>query len=117
MVVAAGLATYTPIGSAIMSLPPASIAPHAPLAPLLDTPSHVVVLRPEVPVAKVPALLPAIEAIGRWCYDQGGKLYLVGVETPGLVDLERQFGAALAPLRQLKRRWDPERLLNPGLLD
>jgi len=115
--VAAGLATYTPIGSAIMSLPPASIAPHAPLAPLLSVPSHVVVLRPEVPLGKVPEYLPALEEIGRWCYDQGGKLYLVGIETPGLVDLERQFGPALGNLRRLKQRWDPAGLLNPGLLD
>ncbi|TNF28967.1 MAG: FAD-binding oxidoreductase [Deltaproteobacteria bacterium] len=116
-VVDAGLATYTPIGSAIMSLPPASVAPHAPLAPLLSGPSHVVVLRPEVPVAKVPALLPALEAIGRWCYAQGGKHYLVGIEPPGLLDLERQFGPALAPFRRLKAQWDPNGLLNPGLLD
>ncbi len=115
-VVEAGLATYTVLGSAIMSLPPASVAPHAPLAPLLEGPSHVVVLRPELPAERVARYLGAIEALGRWCYDQGGKLYLVGVEPPGLVDLSRQLGAALPTLLRLKRRWDPDGLLNPGLL-
>lgn len=114
-VLAAGLAPYLPLGSAVASVGPGSRWPHAPLAPLLPGSSALVVpIRPEVPAEAVPRLLPGIRDLARWAYDAGGKLYLVGVEAAADIDLPRQFGRALAPWRELVARWNPEGLMNPG---
>lgn len=116
-VLAAGLAPYLPLGSAVMGTGPGARWPHAPLAPLLAGSSALVVpIRPEVPAAALPRVMPGVKDIARWTYDEGGKLYLVGVEAAEDVDLERQVGPALAPWRELHARYNPGGLMNPGLL-
>ena len=114
-VLGAGLGPFTPLGTSFMVLPTVDTLPLAPVpkqAPL----AIMIALRPEMPADAVAPVLPAIRDIGRWALERGGKLYLMCVE-PGTADfLERQFGAHLGPLRELKRRYDPANLLNPGLL-
>ncbi|MFT7583374.1 MAG: cytokinin dehydrogenase [Myxococcota bacterium] len=109
-----GLGPFLPLGSSIMVVPTAG---HTPLAPLPGT-SHALLLaiRPEIPNGLGAHWADAMVSLAKLAYTLGGKLYLVGIEQPGVIDLDAQYGEALAPFVALKRQHDPMGLMNPGLL-
>ena len=91
--------------------------PRLPLAPFTDDCDHfLVALRPRVPKSKVLELLPSLRRLGEELHSGGAKLYLMSIELPCADFARRQFGAAYEELCCLKRKYDPELLLNPGLL-
>jgi FAD/FMN-containing dehydrogenase len=91
--------------------------PGLPLAPLPGTEGALVIaIRPRMGFEEAMAALPSLEEIGRNALDEGARIYLMSIEVPHPEFLDRQFGEALAEFRALKQRWDPRRLLNPGLL-
>jgi len=112
-VVAAGLAERTPLGTSIMLLPTAG---HPPLAPVPDAALGVMVaVRPELTPEDGARFDEAMEAIAAWGLEIGGRLYLIGCDPRTPEQLAKQFGGAFERFRELKRRFDPHGLLNPGL--
>jgi len=111
------LARYLPRGSSIMALSGRD-AQHFPMAPL---PAHDLVLmlavRPEIPTLEVARYLPLLRGIADLALDAGGKVYLMGLEPTRPRWLEAQLGKErYQRLVALKAKWDPDHLLNPGLV-
>ena len=111
------LAQYLPRGSSIMALSGRD-ALRFPMAPL---PTHDLVMmlaiRPEVPSAEVPRFLPLLRGIADLALDAGGKIYLMGLEPTRPGWLETQLGHdRYQRIKALKAKWDPDHLLNPGLV-
>jgi FAD/FMN-containing dehydrogenase len=113
MIAAAGIPALQPLGPSVMVV---RADPRFPLAPTPADVSMIIVLRPELPAADAPALLPALRAIGRRAMELGARIYLMSIELEDPEFLPRQFGDALPRLRALKARVDPRDLLNPGFL-
>ena len=115
MITSAGIPALQPLGHSVM------VVPAAPRFPLAPTPPAgrglLVALRPELPIAEAPALLPALRAIGRRALELGARLYLMSIDLEDPRFAERQFGAALPRLRALRAERDPHGLLNAGLLE
>ena len=114
-VIAGGLAPYLGRGTSVMVVPP---EPELPLAPVTRRAATLlIVLRPEAPADRAPALLPALRTIGEIALACGGRIHLMSIELETPRFLERQFGEATAArLRALKARLDPSGLCNPGLV-
>jgi len=111
------IARYMPRGSSIMVLP-GSDAIRFPMAPLPATDAVVLVaIRPEVPVTDVPRFVASMRELADFVVAAGGKLYLMGLEPTRPGWLRDQLGRERYDrLVALKAKWDPEGLLNPGLL-
>jgi FAD/FMN-containing dehydrogenase len=112
-----GMVRFLAHGSAVMVASPQSVLPLAPY-PAAGA-CLIVALRPEIPtVGEVEQFLPMLAEIGEKAYRAGGRQYLMGVEPRFSVEtLERQFGSSLLRFIELKKKYDPDFLLNPGLLE
>jgi cytokinin dehydrogenase len=113
MIAGAGIPPLQPLGHSVMIV---ASDRRYPLAPLPAASSMMIAMRPKLPVAELPSVLPALRAIGRRAMELGAKMYLMSIELDDPRFLELQFGESLAPFRALKARLDPHGLLNPGLL-
>lgn len=114
--VLANLHAHLAGGTAVLLTRPSRL-PLAPMPP--GERAFAVVVRPEIPVARAPASVPLLADLGRLAIEQGGaRLYLMSIDVAMAPErfLTAQFGAALAPFRALKDRYDPQRLLNPWIL-
>ena len=70
-----------------------------------------------MPVADVPQFLPLLRGFADLALDAGGKVYLMSLEPTRPGWLRAQLGPERHDhLRALKAKWDPEGLLNAGLL-
>lgn len=116
-VVEIGLAPYLPNGSSIMVLPGGD-ALRFPMAPLPPSElAMMVAIRPELPLSEVPRFLPALRAITDLALEHGGRIYIMGLAPTRPDWLQVQLGQErYQRLVALKRKWDPDGLLNPGLL-
>ena len=89
-----------------------------PLAPLPGGDFGLMVpLRPRVPFGDVPRVLEILRAIAMQVLDGGGRIYAVSVDVGIRNSLDRQFRLHYERLVDLKREYDPNGLLNPGLLE
>lgn len=90
--------------------------PTLPLAPFPDSPFCLVfALRPKLQGFQVPANIGFLNRWRQRILDAGGKIYLMSIED-GDLKLAQQFGPAYARFVELKKEFDPDFLLNPGLL-
>ena len=111
------LSRALPRGSSIMVLS-TKHRRRFPLAPLPDSDlAMMIAIRPELPVADVPQFLPMLRGFADLALDAGGKVYLMSLEPTRPGWLRAQLGPERHDhLRALKAKWDPEGLLNAGLL-
>ena len=114
-VLSGGLEPYLSRGSSVMVVPAER---ELPLAPVTNRPSTLlIVLRPEVPAARAPDVLPTLRKIGEIALASSGRIHLMSIELESPRFVERQFGEATgARFRALKAKLDPKGLCNPGLL-
>lgn len=109
-----GLTRFMPRGAPLCPVP----GGRYPLSPVPPVGGLVTAIRPEIPPAEVPQWLPALFALGERAIAAGGRYYLMSIEPEGDRSfLEGSLGkATVARWRELKARFDPQGLLNPGLL-
>jgi FAD/FMN-containing dehydrogenase len=113
-IIKSGLSHYFPRGSSIMVL---RRDPNLSLAPLPNSDfCMLVALRPALPLQMVHGYLTLLRSFEEQALNAGGKVYLMSIEPECANFLEMQFGSALQEFIQLKNKFDPERLLNPGLI-
>jgi FAD/FMN-containing dehydrogenase len=114
------LKRYLRLGSTlrVVKAPPSDLK-RLPLAPVVGSGYDLLLsIRPVVSGYAAHSVLPELLALRELALDRGGKIYLMSVEPrdPSQLQLERQFGTALDTFETLKERFDPNGLLNPGLL-
>ncbi|MBE9181927.1 FAD-binding protein [Oculatella sp. LEGE 06141] len=103
----------TPVGSFCMS--PKTI--HNPLFPL--PPEDLVIgfgMYPTIPKPQLPLVAEQLNALTELGFKMGGKRYLATWSDFGLPQWRLQFGEYWPTLNEMKRKYDPKGLLNPGFL-
>ena len=105
---------YMPRGSSVLIL---KTDKNFPVAPFPGSEYCMIVsVRPAMDLAAVGRHLPLLQELGIQALKAGAKIYLMSIELnlPEFTIL--QFGSALPEFLALKSKYDPKRLLNPGLL-
>ena len=89
-----------------------------PLAPLPGTDFVLgVPLRPSVPLGDLSRVLPILRDAAARVLDSGGRIYMMSIDVHAPKFLERQFSGHYERFLELKRNYDPNGLLNPGLFE
>jgi cytokinin dehydrogenase len=110
-----GLSKYLIEGNSIKMLRRNSRLPLAPFPQAAH--GLLVAIRPELEFEHLASYLELLREIGEYALAEGGRMYLMSlhVTPPGF--LQQQFGDELSALTKLKKRYDPQGLLNSGLLE
>jgi FAD/FMN-containing dehydrogenase len=109
-----GVAQWLPYGASINVI---AGRDRLPLEPFADDSDHLLVaLRPRVAKEDVDRVHGVLQEIGAQLVEEGAKIYLMSIEVPAVGFAQRQFGSSYARFLELKQRYDPDHLLNSGLL-
>ncbi len=115
-IISSGLHAVVPNGVAIAVV--AASPTRLPLAPMPPGQDGVLLaIRPQLATpADAARWIPLLHELADLALGAGGRIYLMSIPIERSDFLERQFGAALPRLRELKRKHDPDMVCNPGLL-
>ena len=114
-ILAADIPAHFRRGAGAMVLPATSRLPLVPL-PASDW-CMIVALRPRASRARARAFVPVLRDIASHVLRFGGSIYMMGVEQLDATELALQYGDALHRWVELKAKYDPHWVCNPGLLE
>ena len=71
---------------------------------------------PAIPQPRLERVLPMLDQASDAALQAGGKRYLSGYIKFNVERWKAHYGPAWAPLNELRRRYDPDGILNPGFI-